>query len=52
MGELERPRGIYPILYAFFDREGRLDRAAMRRQVEPVSRAARTGSRHSGLRPR
>jgi dihydrodipicolinate synthase/N-acetylneuraminate lyase len=33
MGELERPRGIYPILYAFFDREGRLDREAMRRQA-------------------
>jgi 4-hydroxy-tetrahydrodipicolinate synthase len=27
-------RGIYPILYAFFDASGRLDRAAMRRQVE------------------
>jgi 4-hydroxy-tetrahydrodipicolinate synthase len=26
--------GIYPILYAFFDREGRLDREAMRRQTE------------------
>jgi 4-hydroxy-tetrahydrodipicolinate synthase len=26
--------GIYPILYAFFDRRGRLDREAMRRQVE------------------
>jgi dihydrodipicolinate synthase/N-acetylneuraminate lyase len=26
--------GIYPILYAFFDALGRLDRAAMRRQVE------------------
>ncbi|MGI9508153.1 MAG: dihydrodipicolinate synthase family protein [Geminicoccaceae bacterium] len=26
--------GIYPILYAFFDRQGRLDRAAMRRQAE------------------
>ena len=26
--------GIYPMLYAFFDAEGRLDRAAMRRQVE------------------
>lgn len=26
--------GIYPILYAFFDRQGRLDRDAMRRQVE------------------
>ncbi|MEM9627602.1 MAG: dihydrodipicolinate synthase family protein [Pseudomonadota bacterium] len=26
--------GIYPILYAFFDRRGRLDREAMRRQAE------------------
>ncbi len=26
--------GIYPILYAFFDKHGRLDRAAMRRQTE------------------
>ena len=26
--------GIHPILYAFFDRQGRLDREAMRRQVE------------------
>ena len=26
--------GIYPILYAFFGPDGRLDRAAMRRQVE------------------
>jgi 4-hydroxy-tetrahydrodipicolinate synthase len=26
-------RGIYPILYAFFDAEGRLDEAAMRRQL-------------------
>lgn len=26
--------GIYPMLYAFFDRTGRLDREAMRRQVE------------------
>ncbi len=27
-------RGIYPILYAFFGADGKLDRAAMRRQVE------------------
>jgi 4-hydroxy-tetrahydrodipicolinate synthase len=32
---MTRPiHGIYPILYAFFDREGRLDRAAMKAQVE------------------
>lgn len=27
-------RGVYPVLYAFFDRAGRLDEAAMRAQVE------------------
>ena len=27
-------RGVYPMLYAFFDADGRLDRAAMRAQVE------------------
>jgi dihydrodipicolinate synthase/N-acetylneuraminate lyase len=27
-------RGVYPMLYAFFDARGRLDRAAMRAQVE------------------
>ena len=31
---LPAPAGIWPILYAFFDRAGRLDRALMRRQVE------------------
>ena len=31
---MTRPAGIYPILYAFFDAENRLDRAAFRRQVE------------------
>lgn len=29
-----RFRGVYPILYAFFERDGRLDHAAMRAQVE------------------
>lgn len=29
-----KPAGIYPILYAFFDADDRLDRAAFRRQVE------------------
>lgn len=29
-----RFRGVYPILYAFFDRDGRLDHGAMRAQVE------------------
>ncbi len=34
--------GIYPMQYAFFDRGGALDRAAMRRQVE----AALAGGAH------
>ena len=29
-----RFRGVYPMLYAFFDADGRLDRGAMRAQVE------------------
>ena len=31
---MSEPHGIYPVLYAFFDERGGLDRAAMRRQVE------------------
>jgi len=34
MSNLEDIRGIYPMLYAFFDEHGGLDRAAMRRQVD------------------
>jgi len=34
MSELGRFRGVYPMLYAFFDQRGGLDREAMRRQVE------------------
>ena len=30
----EKIRGIYPVLYAFFDEHGGLDRSAMRRQVD------------------
>ena len=30
----EKIRGIYPVLYAFFDENGGLDRDAMRRQVD------------------
>ncbi|HXV06601.1 MAG TPA: hypothetical protein VD791_01105 [Burkholderiales bacterium] len=33
--------GIYPMQYAFFDRGGGLDRAAMRRQVEAALAGAR-----------
>jgi dihydrodipicolinate synthase/N-acetylneuraminate lyase len=42
-------QGIYPILYAFFDREGRLDRAAMRRQVEACVRGRAHGIAALGL---
>lgn len=41
--------GIYPILYAFFDRDNRLDRAAMRRQVEAVVRGGAPGIAMLGL---
>jgi 4-hydroxy-tetrahydrodipicolinate synthase len=34
MAAEERFRGVYPMLYAFFERGGRLDRGAMRAQVE------------------
>ncbi|MGH6902424.1 MAG: dihydrodipicolinate synthase family protein [Geminicoccaceae bacterium] len=34
MAEGVRFRGVYPMLYAFFDGAGRLDRGAMRAQVE------------------
>ena len=37
-----QPGGILPMQYAFFDRDGRLDRAAMRRQA----RAALAGGAH------
>ncbi len=32
--DMDGVHGIYPILYAFFDRQGRLDRGAMQRQAE------------------
>jgi 2-keto-3-deoxy-L-arabinonate dehydratase len=41
--------GIHPILYAFFDRENRLDRAAMRRQVQVVLDAGAPGVAVLGL---
>ncbi len=31
---IRRFKGVYPILYAFWDKDGRLDHAAMRAQVE------------------
>ena len=41
--------GIYPILYAFFGRDGGLDRAAMRRQVEACVAAGAHGLAVLGL---
>ena len=34
MNDHNRPRGIYPMLYAFFNAQGGLDRQATRRQVQ------------------
>ena len=42
-------RGIYPILYAFFDASDRLDRGAMRRQVEACVRHGAHGIAILGL---
>lgn len=41
--------GIYPMLYAFFGADGRLDRAAMRRQVEGCIAAGAQGLAVGGL---
>lgn len=41
--------GVYPILYAFFDRDDRLDREAMRRQVEACVRGGAHGIAALGL---
>ena len=44
--------GIWPILYAFFDASGQLDRTAMRRQLDGCvaggATASRYGARHRG----
>ncbi|MDX6751725.1 dihydrodipicolinate synthase family protein [Geminicoccaceae bacterium 1502E] len=42
-------QGIYPILYAFFDEGGRLDREAMRRQTEACVRHGAHGLAALGL---
>jgi 4-hydroxy-tetrahydrodipicolinate synthase len=34
MSQTDRPSGIYPMLYAFFKKNGKLDRAAIRAQVK------------------
>ncbi len=44
-----RFKGVYPVLYAFFDREGRLDREAMRLQVEHCIAAGAHGIMVLGL---
>lgn len=44
-----RLAGIHPILYAFFDRDGRLDRAAMRTQAEACVRGGAHGIAALGL---
>jgi 2-keto-3-deoxy-L-arabinonate dehydratase len=46
---LEDIRGIYPMLYAFFDEKGGLDRAAMRRQVDGCIDAGCHGIAVGGL---
>lgn len=42
-------RGIYPMLYAFFGADGRLERAAMRRQVDGCIAAGAHGLAVGGL---
>jgi 2-keto-3-deoxy-L-arabinonate dehydratase len=49
MASALRPRGIYPMLYAFFDSAGALDRQAIRRQVEACVRARVHGVAVLGL---
>jgi 2-keto-3-deoxy-L-arabinonate dehydratase len=44
-----RFKGVYPVLYAFFDREGRLDRDAMKAQVEHCIAAGAHGIMVLGL---
>lgn len=46
---MARFSGIYPILYAFYDRDGRIDPVAMRRQVERCIAAGAHGIAVLGL---
>ena len=46
---VEAFKGVYPMLYAFFDAEGRLDRGAMRAQVEHCSASGVHGIAALGL---
>ena len=48
-GERKRYQGVYPVLYAFFDADGRLDRDAMRVQVEHCIAAGAHGIMVLGL---
>ena len=49
MNATEKIRGIYPMLYAFFDEEGRPDRAAIRRQIDACVAAGVHGIAVLGL---
>jgi 4-hydroxy-tetrahydrodipicolinate synthase len=49
MPEIEDIAGIYPMLYGFFTADGRLDEAAMTRQVEAVVRHGAQGCAVLGL---
>ena len=49
MSESMKFRGIYPILYAFFDRQGKLDREAMRLQIRACLDAGAHGLAMLGL---
>ena len=49
MSESLKFRGIYPILYAFFDQQGKLDREAMRLQIKACLDAGAHGLAMLGL---
>ena len=49
MSESLKFRGIYPILYAFFDRKGKLDREAMGLQIRACQDAGAHGLAMLGL---
>ncbi|HEX7810921.1 MAG TPA: dihydrodipicolinate synthase family protein [Burkholderiales bacterium] len=49
MNGYQTPRGIYPMLYAFFAADGKLDREATRRQVEAYVRNGAHGMAVLGL---
>lgn len=47
--DTERPHGIYPIVYAFFDERGELDRVNMRAQIEACIASGAHGIAMLGL---